>query len=156
MATTESDKLTLKTRALRFLARREYSRRELQQKLSVHAQSPQLLADLLDQLERDGSLSAERFIEQTIQARRSRFGNQRIVHELREKGIDDHLIAHILPELKETELEAACQVWQKKFGILPGSTHERSKQIRFMIGRGFSTETVHQVLAQAKKTKGTL
>lgn len=145
--------LTLETRALRFLARREYSRCELAQKLSTYAQSPQSLTDLLDRLEQDGYLSAERFTEQIIKARRTRFGSQRIVCELKEKGIDNHLIARILPELKETELEAACQVWQKKFGTPPLNPKERGKQIRFMMNRGFSSETIRQVLAQAEKEK---
>lgn len=148
-----NDKPTLETRALRYLARREYSRFELEKKLSAHAPSPQLLIDLLDQLEQDGYLSAERFVEQAMRARRARFGSQRIVRELKDKGIEEHLIAQILPDLKKTDLETALHIWQKKFGTPPGDLKTRGKQIRFMISRGFSSDIVRQVLSQAEKEK---
>ncbi len=143
----------LEMRALRYLAQREYSRRELEQKLSIHARSsaPEALSSVLDKLEQNGFLSAERVVEQIIRTRRSRFGSQRIVHELKEKGIDEHLIHSVLPSLKETELEAAFKIWQKKFGELPGTREERGKQMRFMMSRGFSMEVIQRVLSQANE-----
>ena len=143
----------LETRALRYLARREYSRLELERKLSVHAQATpgETLANVLDKLEQRGFLSAERVIEQIIHTRRPRYGNQYIVHELKEKGIDEHLISSILPTLKETEKGAAFAVWQKKFGTLPTNLKERGKQMRFMISRGFSSEIIRQLLSQTDK-----
>lgn len=140
----------LEIRALRILARREHSRRELEQKLSVFAETcgSEVLAGVLDKLEQRGFLSEKRVVEQVARVRRSRFGSQRIVHELKAKGIDRHLIDDILPTLKETELEAALNIWRKKFDkSLP--REERGKQIRFMMNRGFSMETIQQVIAQA-------
>ena len=101
---TTGGKTSLQTRALQYLAKREYSRHELEQKLSVHEHSRQQVSDLLDQLERDGYLSTERFAEQTARIRRERLGSQRIVRELKAKGVDEHLIADILPGLKDTDL----------------------------------------------------
>lgn len=151
MAETGINRPDLATRALRYLAQREYSRHELKKKLSTYEQSPQVLSDLLDQLEQKGYLSTQRFVEQTSRARRPRFGSQRIVHELKEKGVDAHLIADILPGLKETDLETAWLIWQKKFGRPPNDFKERGKQIRFLANRGFSSDTIHQVLSQAEK-----
>ena len=143
----------LEMRALRYLAQREYSRRELEQKLSIHARSsaPETLSSVLDKLEQNGFLSAERVVEQIIRTRRSRFGSQRIVHELKEKGIDEHLIHSVLPSLKETELETAFKIWQKKFGKLPSTREERGKQMRFMMSRGFSMEVIQQALLHANE-----
>lgn len=143
----------LEMRALRYLAQREYSRRELEQKLSIHARSsaPEALSNVLDKLEQNGFLSAERAVEQIIRTRRSRFGSQRIVHELKEKGIDEHLIHSVLPSLKETELDVAFKIWQKKFGKLPSTREERGKQMRFMMSRGFSMEVIQQALLQANE-----
>lgn len=143
----------LEVRALRYLAQREYSRRELEQKLSIHARSsaPEALSNVLDKLEQNGFLSAERVVEQIIRTRRSRFGSQRIVHELKEKGIDEHLIHSALSTLKETEWDAAFKIWQKKFGKIPETREERGKQMRFMMSRGFSMEVIQQVLAQANE-----
>lgn len=141
----------IEIRALRYLAQREYSRRELEQKLSALSDSgaTEKLAEVLDKLEQQGFLSERRMVEQVARTRRSRFGSQRIVHELKTKGIDSHLIDGILPSLRETELEAALTIWRKKYDHLPETREERGKQIRFMMNRGFSMETIQQVLSQA-------
>lgn len=141
---------SLEIRALRYLAQREYSRRELQRKLSTPSESPvsEELIGILDKLEQQGFLSEVRAAEQIARTRRTRFGSQRIVQELKNKGIDSHLIDNIVPTLKETELEAALQVWRKKFTQPPASREERAKQMRFMMNRGFSTQTIQQVFAQ--------
>ncbi len=149
--TTSDSKISLETRALQHLARREYSRYELEQKLSTHERSRQRVSDLLDQLERDGYLSTERFAEQTARIRRKRLGSQRIVRELKEKGVDEHVIADILPGLKDTDLETAWHIWQKKFGAPPNDLKARCKQIRFMMSRGFSSDTINAILSQAGK-----
>ncbi len=146
--TTES---SLEMRALRYLARREYSRMELEKKLvsSSPATAPAEVSELLDKLEQRGSLSARRVVEQVIQMRRHKFGSQRIVHELKQKGIDEHLINDALPDLKETELAAAYDVWRKKFNVLPTNIKERSKQTRFLLSRGFSMTVIHQIFTHA-------
>ena len=143
----------LENRALRYLARREYSRLELQQKLSMrsHSHATEVLVEVLDKLEQAGYLSAQRAVEQIIRNRRSRFGCQRILHELKTKGFDDHTIDMALPGLHATETEAAIAVWQKKFGVLPGSGEERAKQIRFMMSRGFSMKMINQVFRQVSE-----
>jgi regulatory protein len=118
---------------LQCLARREYSRVELRAKLQVHTQaganSGQAdfadLDALLDDLAARGWLSDERAASQWAHAKRARLGTLRIAHELRQKGIAEELIGAVLPELKATELEAAQQVWQRKFGAMPQDGREK-------------------------------
>ena len=146
----------LEIRALRYLAQREHSRRELAQKLSARkdcGETAELteLTEVLDKLEQQGFLSEQRMVEQVARIRRSRFGSQRIIHELKAKGIDDHLIDGIRPALQENELEAAFNIWRKKFDHSPATREERAKQIRFMMNRGFSMETIQRVLSQANE-----
>jgi regulatory protein len=143
----------LEMRALRYLARREYSRRELEQKLVAGSVlfSSEAVSIVLDKLEREGLLSAERVVEQIIHKRRARFGSQRIAQELKAKGIDEYLIDSALPSLHDTELEVALKIWQKKFGVLPDSREGRNKQMRFMMGRGFSMETIQRILAKVNE-----
>jgi regulatory protein len=81
-----------------------------------------------------------------VHAKRSRFGTQRITHELRQKGIAEELISAALPALKESELEAARSVWQRKFGALPQDVREKARQMRFLQSRGFSLDTIFRVL----------
>lgn len=150
MSAVESKK-NLETRAMRYLVRREYSRQELAQKLSTNANASdnQELETVLDALEQKGFLSAQRVVEQTAHLRRARYGSQRIIHELKTRGIDAHLIDEIVPTLQATENETASTVWQKKFGRLPATREEYAKQMRFMMSRGFSVETVRKILTPA-------
>jgi regulatory protein len=136
----------LRARALKALGRREHSRHELQAKLQPFAEDPGELDALLDELEKRGWLSEARFVEQLTATRRRKFGAARIVHELREKGVSDDAVSAAKAQLKAGEVEAARAVWKKKFGKLPRSPQERGKQARFLAGRGFSAEVVHQVL----------
>ena len=144
----------MRTRALQYLARREYSRAELRSKLLPHVQAdedferspPPSLDTLLDDLAARGWLSDARAATQLVHARRGRFGTQRIAHELRQKGIAEELIGGALPALKESELETARDVWQKKFGALPQDAKEKARQMRFLQSRGFSLDTIFCVL----------
>lgn len=138
----------MRTRALGYLARREHSRLELERKLAPHAENPEEISNVLDLLEQRGFLSAKRMLEHVAHVRRSKFGSQRIVRELREKGIDENLIAEALPGLKETELDAAREVWRKKFGVLPQDAKEKARQMRFLQSRGFAPDVIFQVLRQ--------
>jgi regulatory protein len=138
--------LSLRARALAMLARREYSRQELARKLADYASDPDELKGLLDDFERRGWLSEQRVIEQVVHARRRRFGTQRIRHDLLAKGVPEDLVEEKLGELAGGELDAARDVWRRKFGAIPRNAGERARQIRFLQGRGFALETIMRVL----------
>jgi regulatory protein len=142
---------SLKTRALTHLARREHSRLELEKKLAPHARDSEELAQMLDDLEQCGTLSSARMVEHVIHMRKSRFGSQRIVHELREKGVPENLIAAQLPNIKEAEQLGAYEVWRKKFGAVPANAKELGRQMRFMRSRGFAAETINRVLRRIEE-----
>jgi regulatory protein len=132
------------------LARREHSRLELERKLAIHAESPEELANLLDDLVGRGWLSEQRVIEQVVHARRGKFGSRRIRQELIDKGIDGELVAAAMAQLKEGDLQAATALWQRKFGNLPRNMAERARQIRFMQGRGFALEVILHIMRQGE------
>lgn len=135
---------------MKYLARRDYSRAELRSKLlprtDCDAGRPEDLDALLDDLTARGWLSDARAAAQLLQARRSRFGMQRIAQELRQRGIAEELIGAAMPALKESETEAAREVWKKKYGLLPRDDREKAKQVRFLQSRGFGLEVIFQVL----------
>lgn len=138
--------LSLRVRAMRYLARREHSRAELHAKLQPYVQEGEDLEAVLDELEKHNWLSDVRATTQWVDAKRGRFGTQRIAHELRQKGIPENLISEAMPQLKETELDAAREVWQRKFGVQPQDSKEKAKQVRFLQSRGFSMEVIFKVL----------
>lgn len=139
---------SLESRALKLLSRREHSRAELQNKLSAHAETQFELDALLDSLQERGWLSEARFAQTIVNMRRARFGAARIAHELRQKGVNAELVdAHAI-KLRETELEAVRNVWQKKFGKRPRNNEERGRQVRFLQNRGFASEVIFQLLRE--------
>ena len=131
---------------MRYLARREFSRAELHDKLSAYVQEGDDLNAVLDELVSRGWLSDARATTQLVHAKRNRFGSLRIAHELRQKGIAENLIDEAMPELKENELDTVREVWQRKFGNIAQDAKEKGKQLRFLQSRGFSMDVILKVL----------
>jgi regulatory protein len=138
--------LSLKGRALQYLARREHSRLELQRKLAAHAESAQQLESALDALEAAGLLSNPRFAESLVHRRAAGFGAALIRHELRSHALDPALIDAQIAALNDTEAVRARAVWKRRFGAPAEIPQERTKQIRFLLARGFRAEVVYKVV----------
>ena len=133
----------LKVRALRYLARREHSRAELERKLAPHAESAAQLQGLLDQLEQKKQLSNERFAEQRAHVLARKYGPAHIRHDLKAKGVAEHLIERASAA---SELEAARAILQRKYRSAPATREERARRARFLQGRGFSADVVHRLV----------
>lgn len=140
---------SLRQRALEYLGKREYSCKELGQKLKPYLDEDgdlDSITAILDDFKTRGWLSDARFTEQMLHARRAKFGCSKIIHELREKGIDSDLIAGAVEQLKETELDSAKEIWQKKYKNVPANRDEWAKQARFLQSRGFGFDVIKKVL----------
>ncbi|MBY0267234.1 MAG: recombination regulator RecX [Burkholderiales bacterium] len=136
----------LRVRALRHLARREYTRQELARVLAPHAENEAEVDAVLDEFSQRGWLSETRAAEQLVHARRERYGPMRIRRDLEARGVSAEVIGSTVASLKEGELEAARVVWQKKFREPAANAAERAKQARFLMGRGFSGEVITKLL----------
>jgi regulatory protein len=153
--------ISLKGRGLQILAQREHSRSELRRKLLLHARAAQPGADaepsvpgpaeqveaVLDWLQAHRYLCEERFTESRVHARASRFGNLRIRQELAQHGVA--LTAEAAQQLKDSEFARAREVWSRKFGHVAADATERARQLRFLTGRGFSSDVVRRVVQGA-------
>jgi len=138
---------SLKARALALLSRREYARAELARKLATHADTPETLQSLLDDLAREQWLSDTRYAQSLIHRQGPRQGTRRILQTLREQGIDSDQVTELVEQLHETEAARARAVWQKKFGAPPKDAREHARQWRFMTHRGFSADVLRRILA---------
>lgn len=98
---------SLRQRALEYLGKREYSSAELGQKLKAYADENDDIPALLEDFKAKGWLSDTRFTEQIVNVRQSKFGSAKIAHELRGKGVADHLIADAIEQVKDNELTNA-------------------------------------------------
>ncbi|HEX7439942.1 MAG TPA: RecX family transcriptional regulator [Caldimonas sp.] len=157
---------SLKSRALQLLALREQSRVELRRKLLAHARAveadpsapaaaagdcaPDAQAQVdavLDWLEANRFLSAERFVESRVRVRAERFGNVRIRHELAQHEVV--LSSDAEQGLVDSELARARAVRARKFPQPPATPAESARQARFLGARGFSSDVIRRVLREA-------
>ena len=138
---------SLKTRALRWLAQREYSRAELQRKLQRHLQEGDDLDELLDDLERKDFINAERVAASLVHQRGAAWGGQRVALELRRKGLDADLVRATAADLAASELQRAQALWRRRFaGAAPATPQERARHMRFLTARGYAFDVVRQVV----------
>jgi len=139
-------KVSLKGRALKYLAAREHSRLELQRKLAPHAESPEQVDAALDELEARGLLSAERFAESMVHRKAARFGSARIQAELAQHRLPSDIAQAVVRTLRDTELARAHALWVRRYGEVAQEPHDRAKQMRFLTARGFSSDVVRRVI----------
>lgn len=130
-------------KALDILARRELCTRQLQEKLAKafpDCQAP--IAKACARLQQEGYLSDERYAESYVRSRKNKgFGPNRIVRELTQKGVSQTLAKTAVVQAgaaQESPHEAIFRAWSKKFKQPPATYEEKSKQLRFLIYRGFS------------------
>ena len=154
---------SLRARALQWLAQREQSRVELRRKLLRQARADLASAGepddaneareegvteqvdaVLDWLESNGYLSAERFVESRVNARAGRYGNLRIRQELQQHQLG--LSGELAQTLGASEVDRARAVRARRFAEPPRDAAERARQARFLIGRGFSSDAVRAAL----------
>ncbi len=142
-------RISLKSRALRYLAAREHSRAELAVKLSRHVtqdDAPDAVERVLDDLMSKGFINEARVAESVLHRRATRLGTARVMQELRAKGLPEQVMAEAAEQLRATELLRAREVWRRKFGQPPADAAERARQLRFLAGRGFGGDTARRVL----------
>ncbi len=136
--------------AIQYLARREYSRAELVQRLQSKGVAEEAIYPALDTLAEDGLQSDARFAEVFVRSRLVRGqGPNRIRADIRQRGIDDALTA-LAFEAEAPDWHAlAAQALAKRFDE-PGSLpRERAKRERFLAGRGFEFDQVRHAMQHA-------
>ena len=143
--------ISLKGRALRYLAGREHSRAELVRKLAPHEEEPGQIERVLDDLQAKDFISEARVVASVINRRAASLGGARLRQELQAKGIDAQRVRDAVEQLKDTELERAQAVWRKRFGEAATDTKQWARQVRFLMARGFAADVVRRVVPPAPR-----
>lgn len=124
------------------LARREHSPRELRTKLAGRGYAADEVDAALDVLEREGLLSAARYLDSFIASHARRgHGPVRIRTELERQGISRDDVSRALQSAGLDFAALAREVCQRRFGTVgPQDFADRAKRLRFLQYRGFSAE----------------
>ncbi|MCK9188413.1 regulatory protein RecX [Acidithiobacillus sp.] len=133
--------------ALRLLARREYGRLELRDRLLRAGCDAGDVALALDALVAAGYQDDARYAEMLVRTRvRQGHGPLRLRQDLRRAGVE----ASADPEVDW--LVQAQTVYQKRFGdTMPVDAKDYARRVRFLAGRGFTGETIRRVLTASRE-----
>ena len=126
------------------LARREHSRAELERKLRPHAGSSAVIAGVVEALVQKKQLSDERFAQERARSMARKFGAARIRQDLKAKGVAPELVERVSAE---GELERARAILDRKYREPASTREERAKRMRFLQGRGFSTDVIRSLVS---------
>jgi regulatory protein len=138
---------SIEAQAMRWLARREYSVHELEQRLAGKGFPSGEISTVLDGLIGQGLVSDTRFTETLVRNRVERgYGPLKIAYELRAKGIDDALVDEFLQDEEEYWVERLRAVWERRFGRPPADYREWTRQARGLQSRGFTAQQVRRVI----------
>lgn len=138
----------LREAALRLLARREHSFRELNHKLVRKGWPEADVENILSELADAGLQSDERYAESYVRTRSEKsYGPMRIRAELGERGIDRALIDKTLRELQVDWFERAATWYERRYGTgSPADIKEKSRRQQALSRRGFSHEHIRDLL----------
>jgi len=144
----------VRSAAFALLARREYSRAELTQKLSRKCENTDLLQQVLNQFAAEGYQSDERFAHLFVRSRcNAGYGAMRIRQELRQKGVESDVIEQAMVDEGIDGYRQALESCQRRFGDQPpGDPKEYARRMRFLVNRGFSFEDAKRAI-QSKESE---
>ena len=137
-------------RAGRALAARDMTEAQLEKKLLTAGYPEKTVAKVMDMLTRYDFVSDERYAERYVSGRSSRYGRNRILQELRFKGVSEETAKEALEDLpEEDEREAALRQARKLCARRDlADPAERRKAAAALARRGFSWDIVSGVLSE--------
>lgn len=145
----DSDEAAAFASALRMLARRDHSERELFRKLCGKGFSPQVVSPVLEKLTKLQYLDDRRFASRWVEDAlgRHRFFGGRLRMELVRRGIDAELADEVVAAATEgaSEAERLAEVVARKF---PGfdaavaTVAEQRRIYQYLLRKGFSSSVV--------------
>jgi len=139
-----------------FLARREHSFYELQNKLlSKFPEAPlSRVSDVLDRLREENLQSDNRFAESFVRYRKSRgFGYRHIRNDLQSRHVDESVIDKYLrrdDEAWETILNSLIEKRLEEGAVIEFGSSQHRKIVRFLESRGFEIARIVDVLKNWK------
>ena len=137
---------SLQARAVGYLARREYARSELRDKLLATGAPPDDVDPVLDELAAQGYLSDERFAYALVRQKQGGYSKRAIAQKLKAKGVAGEVVTEALAGAGADDADAMVALWRRRFGRAPADDRERARQVRFLQSRGFGLSAILKLL----------
>jgi regulatory protein len=134
-------------KALKFLARREYSAFELKTKLKQLGFEAKDIVSVLGELKQKNWQSDSRFAENYFSFRSKRgFGPLKISAELEARRVDLEIITQVVNQDQDFWFDLIKSQKNKKYGSKkPRDFREKARQMRFLQSRGFTLEQILKI-----------
>lgn len=132
---------------LKWLARREYSRLELFNRLKAKGYESDGIEAVLDDLVEQGWQSDARYAESYARYRiKQGFGPLKINYELQQNGVHGFDIDAVMLDCANSWVDLVYDVYAKKYDLTPKpALKEWAKRTRFLIQRGFSGDHIREL-----------
>jgi regulatory protein len=137
---------SLQARAVGYLARREYARSELRDKLLATGAPADEVDPVLDDLAAQGYLSDERFAHALVRQKQGAYSQRSIAQTLKAKGVAGEVAAEALAGAEADDAATLVALWRRRFGRAPADDRERARQVRFLQSRGFPLSAILKLL----------
>lgn len=137
---------SVKARAVALLARREYARAELRDRLLAAGGDVAEVDATLAELAVQGYLSDDRYAHAIVRRKRGDFAQRAIVATLKAKGVDPATAREALADVPLDDEKALADLWRRRFGQSPCDERERARQVRFLQARGFALSAILRLL----------
>ena len=137
---------TTKARAIGLLARREYSRAELSDKLVAGGATREEIPPLLDELAALGYLSDDRYARAVVRQKSAGWSRRAIAGTLKAAGVDGETASAAVASSEADDHATLVALWRRRFGRAPVDEREKARQVRFLQSRGFSLSAIFRLL----------
>ena len=139
-------KPSLREQAIRLLARREYARSELEQRLVAKGGEREAIRAALEALVAEGYLSDVRYARAVVAQKSGGHSRRGIVASLKAKGVGSDDIDAAVADIDLDDDAALRALWQRRFGEVPADERAKARQVRFLQTRGFSLSAILKLL----------
>lgn len=148
----ERKKMNISDYIFFLLSRRDYSYKEIYDKLIKREEEPKQIKEKLQWMKDNNYQSDERMAENYYKNRKHKKGNIVISQELKMKGIDPEIIKRIIHENnnEEDNIENALNIVLRFKDLDLNDAKIRDKILRKIVSRGFPFEIAKKVMIKLK------
>jgi len=141
--------------ALMLLGIKDYSSREMRNKLKQRQYSEQTINLILSKLQSYDLINderyAEKYIEYSLNIKKS--GINKILYGMQKKGINTSNLKAIKID-EEKQFENACSLALKKMNSVRNTSNPREKVFRYLLSRGYDFDLIKKVVHNLFKDFG--
>lgn len=141
-----------KLRSMNLLKSRNYTRKQLEDKLKQGGYPPEIIAEAVAYVESYGYINDENYVRDFIEYNMQSKSRKRIENDLQQKGICKELISKVFDDLKEEgqEMDETAMIYRlllkKNFRAQDATYAEKQKMCGFLYRKGFHADAISRAL----------